>query len=128
MRVPAVCLLLASAAMAQNNLPGTKPLAFDGDPAMAMVDGIHAYLDRETARPRSKRPDRDTLRRIIGAVDPRVAVKALLVENTVVRSGYRISAVRWPVFEDVDAEGLLIQPDGTPKARIVALPDADETP
>ena len=43
-------------------------------------------------------------------------------------TGYRVLAVRWPVFDDVDAEGLLLQPDGAPRARIVALPDADWSP
>jgi len=43
-------------------------------------------------------------------------------------AGYVVYAVRWPVFEGVDAEGLLLQPDGLPIARIVALPDADWSP
>jgi len=41
---------------------------------------------------------------------------------------YRVFAVRWPVFDDVDAEGLLLEPNGTPRARIVAIPDADWSP
>ena len=36
--------------------------------------------------------------------------------------------MRWPVFEGVHGEGLLLQPDGPPAARIVAIPDADWTP
>ena len=42
--------------------------------------------------------------------------------------GYRVFAVRWPVFDDVEAEGLLLEPDGAPKARMVAIPDADWSP
>jgi hypothetical protein len=38
--------------------------------------------------------------------------------------GYRVFAVRWPVFDDVEAEGLLLEPEGPPRARIVAIPDA----
>ena len=50
-------------------------------------------------------------------------------------SGYKVYAVSWPVFDRVvadfdglDAEGLLLQPEGKPVARVVAIPDADWTP
>lgn len=50
-------------------------------------------------------------------------------------AGYKVYAVRWPVFDRVvadfgglDAEGLLLQPEGKPAARVVAIPDADWTP
>ena len=36
--------------------------------------------------------------------------------------------MRWPVFQGVTAEGLLLQPKGAPVARVVALPDADWSP
>ena len=49
--------------------------------------------------------------------------------------GYRVYAVRWPVFGSVvadfdglDAEGLLLQPEGEPVGRVVAIPDADWIP
>ncbi len=119
-----------------------------------MVDGIHHYLDRATdaaARSREKfwnrdyrsvesynqsvAPNRDHLRRIIGAVDPRLAVSGIQFaatnpEAAAVGSGagYKIYAVRWPVFEGVDGEGLLLEPVTRPVARIVAIPDADWTP
>ena len=41
---------------------------------------------------------------------------------------YKVYAVRWPVMEGVTAEGLLLDPDQPPVARIVAIPDADWTP
>ena len=41
---------------------------------------------------------------------------------------YAVHAVRWPVFEGVHGEGLLLQPKGRLLARVVALPDADQTP
>jgi hypothetical protein len=72
---------------------------------------------------------------IIGAVDARVPVTELrLTATTTVpaevarASGYRVFAVRWPVFDDVEADGLLLQPEGAPRARIVAIPDADWSP
>src|SRR5512143_84544 len=103
-----------------------------------MVEGMHRFLDRETAEARAKRPataDRDRLRKIIGAIDPRVDVKALVYDATTAQAslagrgaGYRIHAVRWPVLDGLDAEGLLLQPDGAPAAHVVALPDADTSP
>jgi dienelactone hydrolase len=135
----ALALLAVAPAPGQTQLPATRPLELRGDPAAEMVEAIHAYLDRETARARDLRgtgiPDRDHLRRIIGAVDPRVARPAPQVESAAgapaeIAAGpaYRVYAVRWPVFDDVDAEGLLLEPAGRPKAGVVAIPDADVTP
>ncbi|HYM09416.1 MAG TPA: dienelactone hydrolase family protein [Bryobacterales bacterium] len=130
---------LALPAPAQTTLPGTAPLTAQGDLAAAMVEGIHTYLDRETAAAPAKRaglsPNRDHLRKIIGAVDPRVSPVSLALDATTdtpaqVASGpgYKVFAVRWPVFDDVWAEGLLLDPVQPPVARIVALPDADQSP
>lgn len=100
---------------------------FEGDPAAKMVDGIHAYLDRETAaaaearHSRSGVPDRERLRTIIGAIDKRLPVATVQYDAT-------SRAVRWPVFEGVDGEGILLEPEGPPKARIIAIPDAGVTP
>ena len=141
-------------ANAQMTLPGTTAFTLDGDPAARMVDAIHAFLLRETAVSAGRReglwtrdyrspeayersiaPNRARFRTIIGAVDGRLPVTALQLEATTAASaeiargrGYRVYAVRWPVFDDVDAEGLLLTPDGAPKARIVAIPDAGWSP
>ena len=119
-----------------------------------MVDGIHAFLLRETASSLSRReefwhrdyrspeayersisPNRERFRTIIGAVDPRRPVTGLQLEATTANPAeiakgrnYRVYAVRWPVFDDVDAEGLLLEPEGKPRARIVAIPDAGWSP
>src|SRR5262249_39498328 len=73
--------------------------------------------------------------RMIGAVDNRVAVTALeyigsTLEPALVAEepGYRIYAVRWPVFDGVYGEGLLLQPKAPPLANVIAVPDADQTP
>ena len=100
------------------------------------------YLDRETALSREHRAtegsaaaQREKLRKIIGVVDPRVPVHALEFDTVSAASpeigrggGYRVYAVRWGVFEDVEAEGLLLEPNGAAKARVVAIPDADWSP
>ena len=135
----ALTLLAVAPAPGQTQLPGTRALEPGGDPAVQMVEAIHSYLDHEATRARGLRgtgtPDRELLRRIIGAVDRRIAAPVPRVESEAgtppeiaAGSAYRVYAVRWPVFDDVDAEGLLLEPAGRPKARVVAIPDADVTP
>ena len=137
-------VVAASILTAQQILPGTQPLVFEGDAAANMVGAINAFLARETAafaEKRSRLPIGDTVarrerfRRLIGAVDPRTPFTALSLTATtstpaeVARAkGYRVYAVRWPVFDDVEAEGLLLQPEGARRASIVAIPDADWSP
>jgi dienelactone hydrolase len=84
---------------------------------------------------RSVEPNRQRLRRAIGAVDPRLVVEALELRTTTLRGSkiaetdrYTVEAVRWPVFEGVHGEGLLLEPKTEAIARVVALPDADQTP
>jgi dienelactone hydrolase len=134
-------LIITSCVTGQNVLPGTSPLTLEGDPASKMVDSINDFLVRETAAAAKRRhPDpastsRERLRTIIGAVDPRVPFTAISITPVSLRQpeiargkGYKVYEVRWPVFDGVDAEGLLLQPDEHPLARIVAIPDADWTP
>ena len=137
-RLPLLLLVLNAAAQ---TLPGTRPLVTDGDLAARMVDGIHSWLERETASASQARaartapPDPRRLREIIGAVDRRAPITALAFDATTTTPaevgagrGYKIYAVRWPVFEGVEGEGLLLTPDNPPRARVVAIPDADQTP
>jgi dienelactone hydrolase len=156
MRLSLLSLMLlgfASVALA-DPLPGTKPLTADGDLAAAMVSGIDKYLMRELAASVEKRkahwkpdfsspenytksvqPNRERLKKIIGVVDQRLPVKELeyvggtstpsLVAET---DRYKVFAVRWPVFEGVDGEGLLLEPKDKVVANVVAIPDADWTP
>jgi hypothetical protein len=135
-------------------LDQTAPLELHGDLAAQMVEGIHHYLDRATNSAAGSREklwnrdyrsaerynesvasNRDHLRRIIGAVDQRlpatdIRLAAANPEAVAIGSGtgYKIYGVRWPVFEGVDGEGLLLEPQAQPLARIVAVPDADWTP
>src|SRR6185503_20152363 len=84
---------------------------------------------------RSISPNRERLKKIIGAVDPRVpGVSVELVAKVSTPAlvangqGFKVYAVRWPVMEGVTAEGLMLEPDRPPVARIVAIPDAGWTP
>ena len=135
-------------------LPGTQPLTMSGDLSAQMVAGIDRFLMRETQRAALTRSNfwrrdfssptayadsvatnRSRLREIIGAVDARLPVSALaLVGDTTQPSLVAenellsIHAVRWPVFAGVHGEGLWLRPKREPVARIVAVPDADQTP
>ncbi|MFZ4768047.1 MAG: hypothetical protein ACOYMN_24120, partial [Roseimicrobium sp.] len=48
--------------------------------------------------------------------------------NIAEAQNYAVHVVRWPVLDGVYGEGLLLKQRGEPKARIVLLPDADQTP
>ena len=135
-------------------LPGTDPLTMEGDLAARMVAGIKEFLLAETsasverrtaywrrdtsssgAYSRSVGPNRERLRQIIGAVDPRpesVQMELVATPGTpslvAKGSGYTVHAVRWPALDRLHGEGLLLQPDREPVARVVALPDCDWTP
>ena len=133
------------------NLPA---LSLEGDLSARMVEGIDKFLRRETERAPALRqvywrrdlgsreryeqsvaPNRAHLRHAIGAVDPRVPMTGVeYVGTTDVPSrvadleAFTIDAVRWPVFEGVFGEGLLLTPKKGIQARVVAIPDADQTP
>lgn len=135
-------------------LPGTKDLTAEGDLAAQMVAGIDKYLMRELeasvekrkqswkpdfsspeAYAKSVQPNRERLKRILGVVDTRVPFKELeyvsgsntpaLVAET---DAYKVFAVRWPVLEGVEGDGLLLEPKGKVTVNVVAVPDADCTP
>lgn len=144
----------ASESSASDHLPGTELLTKSGDFAVDMVAGMSRYLDRAIDASvaqreqfwkrdyssiesylRSVEPNRRRFAGIIGAADPRVPAVGLEYVDTTTRpatvasgSTYTISVVRWPVFEGVDGEGLLLRPKGDPLAVVIALPDADQTP
>ncbi len=123
---------------AQRELPGTKPLEMTGDIAAQMVAGLREFMLKQieaAAKTRPAAPSRERFRTYIGAVDPRLPFDGIeLVGTTALPAqlaegdGYKVFAVRWPVLEGVDAEGLMLQPKGDPMAKVVAIPDADWSP
>lgn len=150
------CALLLAPLHAQDpaGLPGTAPLERRDEWSREMIAGISRFADRELARApdaratrwqrdpvspaayqRSVEPNRERLRRMIGAVDARQPAPVMALSASTLRPAlvtatdhYEVVAVRWPVFGQVHGEGLLLQPKGTVRARVVVLPDADETP
>ncbi|MBI3882550.1 MAG: hypothetical protein HY301_21120 [Verrucomicrobia bacterium] len=138
---------------AAETLPGTQPLTATGDLSAQMVAGIDQFLDREleasiatraqfwkrdfsspAAYEKSIAPNREHLRQIIGAVDARVPFRELeIISGTASPvqlgiAGFTVHRVRWPVFDGVHGEGLLLEPRTAAIANVIALPDVDQTP
>jgi len=138
----------------QRVLAGTKPLEMQGDLAAQMVAGLRGFMLKQIeasvtgreklwrrdfsskeAYSRSVASNRERFKTYIGAVDPRVPFEGIELVGTTSTpaklaegAGYTVYAVRWPVLDGVDAEGLLLQPKGKPVAKVVAIPDADCSP
>jgi dienelactone hydrolase len=145
---------VASADDSAETLPGTTPLTIEQPLDESMVAGISRFalraleqspLRRDAlwtrdysntgAYAKSVERNRERLRKIIGAVDPRETpngfelIAKLGQDGVVARSAnFTVYAIRWPVLAGVTAEGLLLQPRNSPIARVIALPDADWTP
>ena len=137
-------------------LHGTTPLTVEGDLAAQMVEVLDGYVSRAVANSvegreglwnrdysshnaytESVEPNRARLQKRIGCLDPRLPIEDLAyiaTTRTTARltedENYTVSRVRWQVFEEVEGEGLLLEPkQNVPiTAQIVALPDADWTP
>ena len=136
-------------------LPQTAALEWpEEDLSGRMMDGAHRFVERQIADTQTRvaqswkydrssaagwnasvQDNRDRLREIIGAVDPRLAPSlerygdddnpALVAET----NRYRVYQVRWPVLDGLSAAGLLVEPaTGTPSASLVVMPDGAHTP
>ena len=137
-------------------LHGTNPLTFEGDLAAQMVEVLDGYVTDAVAGSVEKRealwhrdyssydayaesvePNRERFRKQIGCIDERLPIEELHYVATtrdtaqiVEDAHYTVSGVRWQVYDEVEGEGLLLEPmPNVPIiAQIVALPDADWTP
>ena len=151
---PLLLLALASGLRGAEALPGTTPLVGDDDLSEQMAAGMARYFEREAflspegraafwrpdfsspaAYTASIAPNRERFIRIIGAVEPRSPVRDLeYVGGTAAPAqiadagSFTVHVVRWPLFDGVHGEGLLLQPKGRIVARVVAIPDADQPP
>lgn len=137
-----------------NTLPGTALLTMEGDLAAQMVEALNVYVTQANAAAFEKRetlwhrdesshgayaasvePNRQRFKKQIGCVDTRLPIEALTYIATTKNAvpllkteTYVVSRVRWPVFDEVEGEGLLLEPVGESVAQVIALPDADWTP
>ena len=133
---PLLAILLVPLTLGAQSLPGTRALSPSPDFSSAMVAGIDKMALRLVEESKaSRRPTREKLRAALGMVDERIPVKALEFVGDTASPALlaetehsRVFRVRWPVFEGVHGEGILIQPKTNPRARIVLLPDADTAP
>src|SRR6478735_12454901 len=116
-----VCFAWVTSCAIAQPLEGTKPLEEQGDLAAKMVDGIHRFVDRDTAESVAKRatywhrdlsspekyaasvePNRKHLAKILGVVDERVKdtsprfIAGPGKPSLVARGkGFEVHAVRW---------------------------------
>lgn len=137
-------------------LSGTTQLTFEGDLAAQMVEDLDNYTSRaikiavekrealwnrdyssRTAYTESVEPNRQRFIKQIGCYDERLPIDALTYHGTTnsneqIASGgnFTVSRVRWQVFDEVEGEGLLLEPTDTSQvvAQVIAVPDADWTP
>ena len=137
-------------------LHGTDLLTLDGDLAAQMVEALDGYVTDTVASSVEKRetlwhrdysshsaytesiePNRERLKNQIGCLDERLPIDALSYVTSTKDAvhiaedeNYTVSRVRWQVFDEVEGEGLLLEPTHNVPiiAQIVALPDADWTP
>ena len=136
------------------HLPNTSVLLDTADLSSKMTLGISNYLDKaisNSVNNRARHWNRDfsdlnayensilsqrkKLSQIIGIVDsllPQTELEyvsttskpSLIAENEY----FSVYEVRWHVFAEIYGEGLLLQPKGKVKSRVIAIPDADQTP
>lgn len=135
-------------------LAGTEPLTMEGDISSHLVAGADRFLLRELEAAIAQRDkfwkrdltsaeaytasvatNRARLAHILGVRDARVEKVAFQRSTDVGQSAvlassdsFDVLAVRWPVCETLEGEGLLLVPKGKVRGNVVALPDAAQTP
>lgn len=120
-------------------LPGTALLTWKGDLAGRMIDGIDRWLDDEIKANREAGRDlggtREELARKLGVtLDSRPERNAFIYSSNRKGplgegEGFTIREVRWRAFGEVDAMGLLLEPnEGNPLADVIAIPDSGQAP
>ncbi|MDP4211847.1 MAG: dienelactone hydrolase family protein [Bacteroidota bacterium] len=152
------CLFVLSfAARGQNQFPfASEPLTEKTDFSAKMVAGVDRFLTGETVRLQQLRPalwkrdfssaaafqqsissEKNLLARRLGLVEDRVLPQLQILTDLhsgglkpfkIEFPGCTVSAIRWQVLDGLPAEGLLLQPRGKIRARIVMVPDADVVP
>jgi cephalosporin-C deacetylase-like acetyl esterase len=145
---------IAHGQVASSSLPGTQSLTIGEPLDKVMVAGISRFAvsaleDSQHRRdaaweldaadlPKYKKAveaRRLKFRTIVGAVDDREPANGFDIvakaghDGVVARwAGVTAYAIRWPVLPGVTGEALLLEPPGTPIARVIAIPDASWTP
>ena len=117
-------------------LAGTEMLNWDEDISLRLVKLNDAFLDRQIEKAVKKRAsnwvaddsvskNRELLKRMLGLHrDERVKNNS---DQILVRSGSenpRVKHVRWRAFSHVYGSGILIEPEGKIRSRVILIPDA----
>ncbi|MFT7032685.1 MAG: dienelactone hydrolase [Cyclobacteriaceae bacterium] len=129
--------------------PNTQPLTWEGDIASRLIDSCDVFLLNQidlsverrqkhwqrdfssaSAYENSIKKNRTHFTEIIGVKEERLPFSKPTLINKVGESKlFTISEVRWPVFEQVNSEGLLVTPNnGRVTDAIIVIPDAEQTP
>ncbi|HUQ67710.1 MAG TPA: dienelactone hydrolase family protein [Flavitalea sp.] len=147
--------------------PGSKPLTWDGDLSVRMLDGAHQFIEKKIessiasrdklwkrdlsskdAYDRSVEANRKHFLKYIGVLDKNEPLPSYNIgfpekypspsmekfskgeDNVLIAetSQYRVYQVRWPVFNRVTGEGLLLEPKKKSAGTVIAIPDADQQP
>lgn len=114
--------------------PGTSPLEESGDQAAMMLDGMHAWLDRELRAVAGAGPapdvdaNRQALAMALGVTGKRTRFEEPeRYQQLGAAGGVTMWVARWPVLNearaDLTAEGVLLEPAGPPRCQVVALPN-----
>jgi dienelactone hydrolase len=139
-------------------LPGTASLTMKGDLSKRMHETADREMDRRIAAAPDQRAqfwkrdlsspvalekstteNRERFRNTIGVIDERVPTHLETFghgsfgheEEPAMIGGtprIKIRQVRWPVLESVTAEGLHLEPVGSARGYVIAVPDASQTP
>jgi dienelactone hydrolase len=126
-------------------LAGTEALTIDGDISHRLISANDTFLDRQIDRARESRKelwkpgfDADARRTELAALlgldrdERKEGIRFEFYGNRAAplakADGIAIYQVRWDTIDGIRAEGLLLEPKGTPTADIIAIPDADQSP
>ena len=145
-------VLTVAMAVRGETLPGTTPIEWEEeDLSGRLMDGAHQFVDRKIAEAFENsgkswnadwsdsatpyRAEAEEFARIIGVVEKRVPEVAMerfgdekrpaLIADT---EKFQVYQARWPVFEGLTGEGLLVEPKEKSKGVIIVIPDASQTP
>jgi dienelactone hydrolase len=119
--------MAAWAATAQT-IPNAGQWTLEGNPVESMISGMERYLDR--VRPeiaKQRKPSVEKLGYALGVVDKRVGHPP---ERTSIGEthAFKAEAIRWPVLDNVSAEGVHLIPKQSPHGCVIAVPDAGQAP
>lgn len=152
-----ITLIITSTGYAQDgrSLLTGEALTWQGDLSERMVSGVDRFLVQKTAETKAAREkewttrskagsaawsahlekERETLKKIWGMTGerekpfPETGINpATLLPVSAGFGDITVLPVKWRVSNDLDMMGLLVQPKQPVKARLVMIPDADQTP